>query len=74
MKEYLGPLAKYINLILILIILHFCITVMVVNFRYIDRLNNTIDTMWHEIEQVKETNISLFQFIEEHKGDFNKGK
>ena len=70
MKEFLTPLAKYINLILILIILHFCITVMVVNFRYIDRLNNTIDTMWHEIEQVKETNISLYQFIEEHKNDF----
>ena len=69
MKEYLGPLAKYINLILILIILHFCITVMVVNFRYIDRLNDTIDTMWHEIEQVKDTNIQLYQFIEEHGND-----
>jgi len=43
---------------------------MVVNFRYIDRLNNTIDTMWHEIVQVKETNISLYQFIEEHGNDF----
>ena len=64
MKEYLGPLAKYINLILLLIILHFCITVMVVNFRYIDRLNNTIDTMWHEIEQVKDTNIKLYQFCD----------
>ena len=73
MKEYLGPLAKYINLILLLIILHFCITVMVVNFRYIDRLNNTIDTMWHEIEQVKDTNIQLYQFIEEH-GDDIKGR
>ena len=70
MKEYLGPLAKYINLILLLIILHFCIEVMVVNFRYIDRLNNTIETMWHEIVQVKETNISLYQFIEEHGNDF----
>ena len=44
---------------------------MVVNFRYIDKLNTTIETMWHEIEQVKETNISLFQFIEEHKNDFD---
>ena len=42
---------------------------MVVNFRYIDRLNNTIDTMWHEIEQVKDTNIKLYQFIEEHGND-----
>jgi len=27
--------------------------------------------MWHEIEQVKETNIDLYQFIEEHKNDFD---
>ena len=69
MKEYLTPLAKYINFVLLLIIIHFCITVMVVNFRYIDKLNNTIDTMWHEIEQVKDTNIKLYQFIEEHGDD-----
>ena len=42
---------------------------MVVNFRYLYRLNNTIDTMWHEIEQVKDTNIKLYQFIEEHGND-----
>lgn len=42
---------------------------MVVNFRYIDKLNTTIDTMWHEIEQVKDTNIGLYQFIEEHGDD-----
>ena len=70
MREYLGPLAKYINFIWLLIIIHFCITVIVVNFRYLDRLNNTIDTMWHEIEQVKDTNIKLWQFIEEHGNDF----
>jgi len=69
-KEFLLPLAKYINFVLMLITLYFCITVMVVNFRYIDRLNNTIDTMWHEIEQVKDTNIKLWQFIEEHENDF----
>ena len=73
MKEYLMPLAKYINFIWLLIIIHFCITVIVVNFRYLDRLNNTIDTMWHEIEQVKDTNIKLYQFIEEH-GDDIKGR
>ena len=69
MKEFLTPLGKYTNLVLLLLILHFCITVMVVNFRYIDRLNTTIETMWHEIEQVKETNLGLFQFIEEHGAD-----
>ena len=70
MKEYLMPLAKYINFVWLLIIIHFCITVIVVNFRYLDKLNNTIDTMWHEIEQVKDTNIKLYQFIEEHGNDF----
>ena len=70
-NEFKTPLGKYTNFVLLLLILHFCITVMVVNFRYIDRLNNTIDTMWHEIEQVKETNISLYQFIEEHENEFD---
>ena len=47
------------------------ILLMVVNLVYMGKMNNTIDTMWHEIRQVKETNISLFQFIEEHGDDFN---
>lgn len=49
------------------------ILLMVVNLVYMGKMNNTIDTMWHEIRQVKETNISLFQFIEEH-GDDIKGR
>ncbi len=49
----------------------FCLVVMVVNFQYIIKLERTIDTMWHEIIQVKETNIGLYQFIEDHKYDFN---
>ena len=48
-----------------------CLVVMVVNFQYIVKLEHTIDTMWHEIIQVKETNIGLYQFIEDHKYDFN---
>ena len=32
---------------------------------------NVIETMWLEIQQVKETNISLYQFIEEHRNDFD---
>ena len=70
MKEYLKPLAKYINFIWLLIIMFFCLSLLVVNFRYIAKLDNTIDTMWHEIEQVKDTNIKLYQFIEEHGNDF----
>ena len=48
-----------------------CIVLMVVNVSYMSKMNNTIETMWHEIVQVKETNISLYQFIEEHGDDFN---
>ena len=55
--------------IIALIIFAMCIVLMVVNVSYMSKMNNTIDTMWHEIVQVKETNISLFQFIEEHGND-----
>jgi len=44
---------------------------MVVNFQYIIKLERTIDTMWHEIRQVKETNIGLYQFIEDHRYEFH---
>jgi len=43
----------------------------IVNCKYIIKLESTIETMWHEIVQVKETNIGLYQFIEEHKNDFD---
>lgn len=49
----------------------FCLVVMVVNFQYIIKLEHTIDTMWHEIRQVKETNIGLYQFIEDHRYEFH---
>jgi len=49
----------------------FCLVVMVVNFQYIIKLERTIDTMWHEIRQVKETNIGLYQFIEDHRYEFH---
>ena len=43
----------------------------IVNFVTIYNMYGVIDTMWHEIVQVKETNIGLYQFIEEHKNDFD---
>ena len=70
-KDYSLRLGAYTSTFMMGIILVVSLTVMVVNFRYIIKMDNTINTMWHEIEQVKETNISLFQFIEEHRGDFN---
>ena len=70
-KDFSLRLGAYTSPFMMGIILVVSLTVMVVNFRYIIKMDNTINTMWHEIEQVKETNISLFQFIEEHKSDFN---
>ena len=70
-KDFRLQLEAYINFLILGFTIFICIIVIVVNSRYIIKMESTINTMWHEIEQVKETNISLFQFIEEHKGDFN---
>ena len=70
MKKILTELKVYTNFLLAGLTIFVCLIVIIVNSRYIVKLENTIETMWHEIEQVKETNISLFQFIEEHKNDF----
>ena len=44
---------------------------MIVNLVTIYNIYIVIETMWLEIQQVKETNISLYQFIEAHKNDFD---
>ena len=70
MKKILTELKAYTNFLLAGLTIFVCLMVIIVNSRYIVKLENTIDTMWHEIEQVKEPNIDLYQFIEEHKNDF----
>ena len=71
MKEWLKTLEAYISFSILGFTIFICVIVIIVNCRYIIKLENTIETMWHEIVQVKETNISLYQFIEEHKNDFD---
>jgi hypothetical protein len=71
MREWLKTLEAYISFSILGFTIFICLIVIVVNCKYIIKLENTIDTMWHEIEQVKETNIDLYQFIEEHKNDFD---
>ena len=71
MKEFKTALEAYINTCILGAAIFICLIVIIVNSRYIIKLENTINTMWHEIEQVKETNIDLHQFIEEHKNDFD---
>ena len=71
MKKWLKELEAYTSFCKMGFTIFICIIVIVVNSRYIIKLENTIETMWHEIVQVKETNIGLYQFIEEHKNDFD---
>lgn len=69
MKEEFKALETYINSLILVFSIAICLIVIVVNSRYLIKIDHTIDTMWHEIEQVKETNIKLYQFIEEYKNN-----
>jgi len=73
MKEKLTALEVYISTLILVFTITICLIVIVVNSRYIAKMEDTIDTMWYEIEQVKETNLSLYQFIEEYGNDI-KGR
>ena len=42
----------------------------IVNLVTIYNIYSGIETMWREIQQVKETNISVYKFIEAHKDEF----
>ena len=57
--------------VLVWTVLAMGVGLMIVNLVTIYNIYSVIETMWLEIQQVKEVNISLYQFIEEHKGEFN---
>ena len=57
--------------LLVWTILAMGIGLMIVNIVTMINMYSVIETMWAEIQQVKETNISLYQFIEAHRDDFN---
>ena len=57
--------------VLVWTVLAMGVGLMIVNIVTIYNIYSVIETMWLEIQQVKEVNISLYQFIEEHKGEFN---
>ena len=57
--------------LLVWVILAIGIGLMIVNLVTMYNMYSVIETMWLEIQQVKETNISLYQFIEEHRNDFD---
>ena len=57
--------------LLVWVILTMGIGLMIVNVATMINMYSVIETMWLEIQQVKETHISLYQFIQEHRDDFN---
>ena len=57
--------------LLVWVILTMGIGLMIVNIVTMINMYSVIETMWLEIQQVKETNLSLYQFIQEHRDDFN---
>ena len=57
--------------LLVWVILAMGVGLMIVNVVTMVNMYRVIETMWLEIQQVKETNSSLYQFIEAHRDDFN---
>ena len=57
--------------LLVWVILAMGVALMIASIVTMYNMYTVIETMWLEIQQVKETNISLYQFIEAHKNEFN---
>ncbi len=71
MKDFKIKLEWYTSNVLVWIVFAISIGLLIANTVTMYTLYNVIETMWHEIIQVKETNSYLYQFIEEHRDDFN---
>ena len=71
MKDFKIRLEAYTSNLIVWTILLITMALMIANIVTIYNIYSVIETMWAEIQQVKETNISLYQFIEAHKDDFN---
>ena len=71
MKDLKIKLEWYTSNLLVWVILAISLGLMIVNVATMINMYSVIETMWHEIVQVKETNSYLYQFIEEHRDDFN---
>ena len=71
MKDLKIKLEWYTSNLLVWVILAMGVGLMIVNIVTMVNMYGVIETMWLEIQQVKETNSSLYQFIEAHRDDFN---
>ena len=71
MKDFKIKLEWYTSNLLVWVILAISLGLMIVNIVTMANMYSVIETMWLEIQQVKETNMGLYQFIEEHRNDFD---
>ena len=71
MKDFKIKLVWSTSDLLVWVVLLMGLGLMVVNVVTMANMYSVIETMWLEIQQVKETNMSLYQFIEEHRNDFD---
>ena len=71
MKDLKIQLEAYTSNIIVWTVLICTVVLMVANIVTIYNIYQIIDSMWVEIEHIKETNIGLFQFIEAHRDDFD---
>ena len=71
MKDFKIKLEWSTSDVLVWTVLGIGVGLCIVNLFTIYNIYSVIETMWLEIQQVKETNINLYQFIEAHKNDFD---
>ena len=71
MKDLKIKLEWYTSNFLTWVIFTISIGLMIVNIVTMVNMYSVIEMMWLEIQQVKETNMGLYQFIEEHRNDFD---
>ena len=57
--------------LLVWVILAVGVALMIASIVTMYNMYTVIETMWLEVQQVKEVNLSLYQFIEAHKNEFN---
>tara|TARA_Y100001951_G_scaffold78136_1_gene65667 strand:+ start:199 stop:414 length:216 start_codon:yes stop_codon:yes gene_type:complete len=71
MKDFKIKLEGYTSNVLAWTVFLAATGLMIVNIVTMLNMYSVIETMWHEMVQIKETNGYLYQFIEEHRNDFN---
>ena len=71
MKDFNLKVSWSISNTLVWTVLAMGIGLMIVNVVTMVNMYSVIETMWLEMVQIKETNSSLYQFIEAHRDDFD---